>query len=58
MSYQKATIIKTWNKLTVLITKTQLYGIVVRASDSGPRGPRFESQARRIFHELGKVSEY
>jgi hypothetical protein len=35
---------------------TQLYGIVVRAPDSGPRDPRFESRARRIFHDLGKVS--
>jgi hypothetical protein len=37
---------------------TQLYGIVVRAPDFGPRGPRFESRVRRIFHDLGKVSEY
>jgi hypothetical protein len=36
----------------------QLYGIVVRAADSGPRGPRFESQARWIFRDLEKVSEY
>jgi hypothetical protein len=34
------------------------YGVVVRAPDSGPRGPRFESRSRRIFHDLGKVSEY
>jgi hypothetical protein len=37
---------------------TQLYGIVVRAPDFGPRGPRFETRARRIFHDLGKVSKY
>jgi hypothetical protein len=28
---------------------TQLYGVVVRAPDFGPRGPRFETRARRIF---------
>jgi hypothetical protein len=31
---------------------TQLYGVVVRAPDFGLRGPRFESRARRIFHDL------
>jgi hypothetical protein len=36
----------------------QLYDIVVRAPDSRPRCPRFESRAWRIFHDLGKVSEY
>jgi hypothetical protein len=35
----------------------KLYGIVIRAPDSGPRGSsRFETRARRIFHYLGKVS--
>jgi hypothetical protein len=38
--------------------ENQLYGIVVRAPDSRPRDPRFESRAWRIFHDLGKVSEY
>jgi hypothetical protein len=28
------------------------------APDFGPRGPRFETRAWRIFHDLGKVSEY
>jgi hypothetical protein len=37
---------------------TQLYGIVVRAPDLGQRGPRFETRARPIFHDLGKVSDY
>jgi hypothetical protein len=37
---------------------TQLCGVVIRAPDSGPRGPRSESRAWRIFHDLGKVSEY
>jgi hypothetical protein len=38
---------------------TQPYGaVVVRAPDFGPRGPRFETLARRIFHDLGKVSDY
>jgi hypothetical protein len=36
----------------------QLYGVVVRAPDFGPRDPRFESRARWILHDLGKVSEY
>jgi hypothetical protein len=36
----------------------RLYGIVIRAPDSGPRGPLFESWARRIFHDLGNVFEY
>jgi hypothetical protein len=37
---------------------TQLYGVVVRAPDFSPRGPRFETGARWIFYDLGKVSEF
>jgi hypothetical protein len=37
---------------------TALYGVVIRAPDFGSRGPRFEIRARRIFHDLGKVSKY
>jgi hypothetical protein len=47
-----------WHK-TIWITLcycTQLYGIVVRVPDFDPRGPRFETQVWRIFHDLGKVS--
>jgi hypothetical protein len=32
-----------------------LYGIVVRAPDFGLRGPRFETQAPKIFLDLRKV---
>jgi hypothetical protein len=42
----------------VVTVGRQLYDILVRTPDFGPRGPRFETQARRIFHDLGKVSEY
>jgi hypothetical protein len=44
--------------IEVKYVREQLYGIVVRAPDSGLRGCRFESRTRRIFHDLGKVSEY
>jgi hypothetical protein len=33
---------------------SQLYGIVVRAPDSGPRGPRFESREPADFSRLVK----
>jgi hypothetical protein len=40
------------------IIGVQLYGIVVGAPDFGPKAAWFETRAWRIFHDLGKVSEY
>jgi hypothetical protein len=36
------------------ILSIQLYGVVVRAPDSRPRGPRFESPNTADFSRLGK----
>jgi hypothetical protein len=47
-----------WYNMSNTLSLAQLYGIVVRAPDSGPKGPWFKSRARRIFHDFGKVSEY
>jgi hypothetical protein len=54
---KKKNISYTFLNYTQHFSITQLYGVVVRAPDSGPRGPRFETRARRIFHDLGKVSD-
>jgi hypothetical protein len=48
--------IKGWSSI-ILNIYTQLYDVVDRAPDFGPRGPRFEIRARRIFHDLRKVSD-
>jgi hypothetical protein len=45
-------------KVILYSVSKQLYGIVVRVPDFGPKGPRFETRAWRIFHELRKVPEY